>query len=280
MHEVAVLSKIVLVLLGAVLLSFSLFPIINVASQLKRGSLKMKWDILSTLIVSFIVSYIFYAYEYWISRDLNALDSHVVPFILFFGGVLVLLVGKLAAQTTKDIRKIAILQHQSITDALMGIKNRRYFDKKLEEEVRMSIRYKLPLSLALIDIDDFKYVNDTYGHLVGDDVLKELAKDIKNIARETDIVARYGGEEIVIITPNTNKQNASILVERLRKIVEKSDMVVLCGSQEIVKITVSIGVASINFDTVYTTEQLIQQADKALYKAKEEGKNRVMLSSE
>lgn len=280
MHEVVVLSKVVLVLFGAILLFFSLFPIRNVASQLKNGSLKMKWDILSSLIVFFIFSYVFYAYDYWITNDINDANSFIVPIILFFGGVLVLLVGNLAAQTTKDIRKIAILQHESITDSLMGIKNRRYFDKRLEEEVKTSLRYKLPLSLSLIDIDNFKCVNDTYGHLVGDDVLKELAKDIKNIARESDIIARYGGEEIVIITPNTDKENASVLLERLRSVVEKSDIAILCASQEVVKITISVGIASLNGGRIKTAEELVLAADKALYKAKEDGKNRVIVASQ
>ena len=198
--------------------------------------------------------------------------------MLLGGGVFVYLVGQLALKTMSDIRKIAILQYESITDSLTGLKNRRYFDQRLYEEIAHSRRYRLPLSLLLIDVDHFKVVNDTYGHQIGDEVLKNLSKVILEMVRDSDIVARYGGEEIAIITPNTEKAEAILLAERLRNIVQKSTLASIDATQEVVQITISIGVSTLNL-VVMDKDALVEEADKALYEAKKLGRNRVQISS-
>jgi diguanylate cyclase (GGDEF)-like protein len=276
MHIVAVLTKVGLVYIGAIFLIFALFPIRELIAQLPKGKLKTNWITLATLIVIFIVGYLFYATDYWLDHDHNDGFDLVVPFIFFFGGIFVFLVGKLSLKTASDMRKMAILEHQSITDSLMGINNRRYFDQALDDEVEIAKRYGLPLALILVDVDRFKDVNDTHGHLIGDEVLRNLAKAIKNIARESDVVCRYGGEEIAIITPNTSLEKAMILAKRLNETVKKSTMALSGASQEEIYITISLGVSSLDFGEVSCKENLLQRADNALYDAKRNGRDRVV----
>lgn len=275
MQEIQIVGMIFLVLLGAVFLFMSLFPVRNVSGLFPKGKLKTKWDMLSTLVVCFILGYLYFAYDYWHHRtDLESV-SFVVPVIFFFGGVFVYVVGKLADQSAKDIKKIALLQHESITDPLMQINNRRHFDKRVEEERNIALRYGLPLSVLLIDVDNFKNINDTFGHIVGDEVLRNLAKEIKVIARESDIVARYGGEEVAVIAPSTSKDKARQFAERMRSIIEKSVIALNCATQEEIKITVSIGVSDLDLQKKECCTTLVQKVDEALYEAKRLGKNRV-----
>jgi len=162
----------------------------------------------------------------------------------------------------------------------MGIHNRRYFDRRLDEEVSRASRYGLPLSILLLDIDHFKKVNDVFGHQVGDAVLSNLGQLIMEIVRKPDIVARYGGEEIVVITANTSSSNAMILAERLRKKVETSVMAPSDEKKEqpAVRVTVSIGVAALSRENI-DGQALVESADKALYLAKQEGRNRVVVDN-
>lgn len=160
----------------------------------------------------------------------------------------------------------------------MGIFNRRYLERRLKDEINRSKRYNLSLSLLMLDVDHFKKINDTYGHQVGDIVLKKLAQVIVNLARETDFVARYGGEEIVIVLPNTSISAAALMAERcrnqvLKKLIISSDE---SGDKPIDGITVSIGVSS-KHDENTDMNILIEHADIALYQAKERGRDQVVV---
>lgn len=166
-------------------------------------------------------------------------------------------------------------KHMSITDPLTGLFNRRHFESNLDREYSRAKRYKNELSFAIIDIDFFKKINDTYGHSCGDYVLKEVAYIISNTFRISDMVFRYGGEEFVVILTETPLENSIIPLERLRKAVEASKFVF--NKQEI-KVTVSIGASSIN-EEVTNAWEMFDLADKALYFAKENGRNQVKLSS-
>lgn len=166
-------------------------------------------------------------------------------------------------------------KHMSITDPLTGLFNRRHFESNLDREYSRAKRYKNELSFAIIDIDFFKKINDTYGHSCGDYVLKEVAYIISNTFRISDMVFRYGGEEFVVILTETPLENSIIPLERLRKAVEASKFVF--NKQEI-KVTVSVGASSINEDVANAWE-MFDLADKALYFAKENGRNQVKLSS-
>lgn len=278
MHSFIVFLEIILIIMGAIFLVSSLVPIKKVILELSSGELQRKWKVLSILVFFFIFSYIVFCYNLWQIRNVLNPLSFIVALMLLGGGVFVYLVGQLALKTMSDIRKIAILQYESITDSLTGLKNRRYFDQRLHEEIAHSRRYRLPLSLLLIDVDHFKVVNDTYGHQIGDEVLKNLSKVILEMVRDSDIVARYGGEEIAIITPNTEKAEAILLAERLRNIVQKSTLASIDATQEVVQITISIGVSTLNL-VVMDKDALVEEADKALYEAKKLGRNRVQISS-
>ena len=174
------------------------------------------------------------------------------------------------------IKKINFMYAQtkqmSLTDALTGLYNRRHFEYSLEREFLRARRYHSDLSLAIIDVDFFKKINDTYGHSCGDYVLKEIAFLMNETFRKTDIVSRYGGEEFAVILTETELEKSFIPLERFRQKVAGSDL--RYKNQEF-KITVSIGVVSLVQD-ISTPWEMFDLADKALYFAKENGRNRVV----
>ncbi len=165
--------------------------------------------------------------------------------------------------------------HFSKCDSLTGLYNRGYFEDSLSGEISRARRYDTEFSILFLDLDDFKNVNDTMGHLAGDFVLKKVSSLIISEKREEDVVARYGGEELVVILPETNKVNTIIKAERIRKKIQ--DMSLVFDGKKI-KISVSGGIATFPQDAV-EANKLIHCADKALYRAKGEGKNRVCLYS-
>lgn len=164
----------------------------------------------------------------------------------------------------------------SITDPLTGCYNRVYLNKHLPQEINRARRYGHPLSLILSDIDHFKKVNDTYGHIVGDHILKEFVKCFTEIIRENvDWVARYGGEEVLIILPETDVKHAILLAERLRNNLSQR-VIKIQGKQ--INITASFGITGFDSttpDEKISPEYMINKADKFMYQAKKEGRNRV-----
>ncbi len=164
---------------------------------------------------------------------------------------------------------------QTIVDPLTRVFNRRHFDEKLVAEFRRAVRYKRELSLAMIDIDDFKRINDTYGHPQGDVVLREVAKILGSWTRSTDFVFRYGGEEFTLLLPETSPENALVKVEGLRALIEGTVFPNLVDAAKPFRVTVSIGLAGVGLD-VASAEALVRVADEALYRAKREGKNRTV----
>lgn len=182
------------------------------------------------------------------------------------------------ANKTDVIKKINFMysqtKHMSVTDPLTGLFNRRHFESCLDREFSRSKRYKNDLSFAIIDIDFFKQVNDTYGHSCGDYILKEAAYIISNNFRLSDMVFRYGGEEFVVILTETSIKNSLIPLERLRKAFENSNFKF---NENQIKISVSIGVSSLK-DETSTPWGMFDNADKALYEAKENGRNQIKLN--
>lgn len=277
MHFLIFYLQFAFVGLGIIFLASSLFPMRSLITELPRGPLRKKWKILTLLIFFFILGYFLFAYSFWYKQEATYGSSLAISFMLLCGGVFAFLVGRLAFQTIYDVRQLTLIQDESITDHLMGIKNRRYFDQRIVEEVALSSRYKLPLSIIILDVDRFKNINDVYGHKVGDEVLKNMAMVILSTVRDTDIVARYGGEEVVIIAPNSGKKEAEGLAERLRATIEKSVATIIPTTQEVVQVTVSMGICSMSH-MVTDKDALIEEADKALYLAKKQGRNRVVCS--
>jgi len=179
-----------------------------------------------------------------------------------------LTIGRLLSELEEKNRE---LQELAYYDPLTGLPNRRFFFEHASLIFEEAKRYEKPLSLLIMDIDHFKKINDTYGHDVGDLVLKAFAGVLRGIVRQSDICARFGGEEFVVLLPNTDLEGAKVLAERIRTAVAKNP--VEHGSIVIV-FTVSIGISQYR-KGMQNIEKLIKEADTALYRAKEGGRNRV-----
>ena len=180
----------------------------------------------------------------------------------------------LASQLSMELKKASLyenVERLSITDGLTEVYLRRYFTDRLSEEVERAKRHNLKFAILMLDLDHFKKCNDTYGHMVGDVVLKETASTIKENVREIDLVARYGGEEFSILLPDTDKENALQVAERIRKAIESKTIV---AYDEALKETISIGISIYPIDSQKIVD-LINKADKALYRSKQNGRNRV-----
>jgi len=162
-----------------------------------------------------------------------------------------------------------LIQALTWTDALTGLWNRRLFDRRIEEEVERAKRYRTPLSLLILDLDRFKNVNDTYGHVNGDVVLRIISGIVRDAFRASDVVCRYGGEEIAIIAPNTPLAEAEKLAERARERIAQT-VIPLDGDPY--RITASIGIAELRAQS--DASNLLLWADGALYAAKRAGRNR------
>ncbi len=167
------------------------------------------------------------------------------------------------------------LSELAITDELTQLYNRRYVIQRLREEIARSKRHSMSLSCLMLDVDYFKEVNDKFGHLAGDMVLRELADLLQNVVRATDVVSRYGGEEFIIVLPQTDWQGAYYVAEKIREEVEMQ-----CFTTNNIKITVSVGVAGFEDGNVIDDGLLIDQADTAFYIAKKSGRNSVVCFNE
>jgi len=189
--------------------------------------------------------------------------------------------GQLAAvvETLRDMtdeKKAQVaLQQLATRDGLTGLANRRCFDDTLQAEWQRALRHQQPLSLLMVDVDNFKQYNDAYGHIGGDECLQRIASAVASEMRANDLVARYGGEEFAVVLPNQSLKGAAIVAERIRCRVEQLHLPNL-GSQRHV-VTVSIGAATALASPENDPSQLIATADGALYRAKHMGRNRISL---
>ncbi len=166
-------------------------------------------------------------------------------------------------------------RRDSETDPLTGVGSRRVLEQVLKAEYARSVRYNRPFSLAIIDLDNFKEINDTAGHIAGDIALRQLAKFMRLNARMTDtIITRYGGDEFILLMPETKLTNASILLERLRQQVKTISI------PTVDSVTISCGLAEWNGSPDDTAELILKRADNALYEAKNAGRNRIVTKTD
>lgn len=221
------------------------------ASPYKDNEQKLLWTAAATsgaaILFALFVAYTIFRFTVEQSREEKERLEHMVK------------------ERTNEIEQL------SKTDALTGLWNRGYLDEVLELEFKQARRYKHDLTLLLIDLDHFKLVNDNYGHLAGDEVLRQTSQRILNSIRETDFVGRYGGEEIVVILPETNIDHAKMISEKIRANIAVEPVTL---NDQVIKVTASIGVSYLREKTE-AIESLFHEADSALYQSKEGGRNQV-----
>ncbi len=181
---------------------------------------------------------------------------------------------ELVARVVSRLERAKVNQDLALRDGLTGLYNHRFFQERLDYEINRFARYKKPFCLALFDLDNFKPINDQYGHQTGDIVLRALARLLLTMVRTTDVVARYGGEEFAIIYPETELSLAAKSLERLRIAVEKMQVSSVGRNPAPLQITFSAGITVSNGETKGV---LIENADRALYQSKREGKNHITI---
>jgi diguanylate cyclase (GGDEF)-like protein len=189
----------------------------------------------------------------------------------------------LAGQAAVSVENVGLhetVERQAVTDELTGLSNRRRFQETLAGEVARSQRFDQGLGLVMLDIDNFKQVNDTYGHQQGDLVLREVARVLRESSRAIDLPARYGGEELAVVLPGTDLEGAYDLAERVRQGIEELELPLLdgAGGRDRLRVTASLGAASLG-DGIDDMRELVAAADAALYRAKRAGKNQTVRAS-
>ncbi len=178
---------------------------------------------------------------------------------------------ELSEKNRKLEELLARVETLAVTDPLTKLYNRRYIEDHIKGELKAALRYNSSLSLLMIDIDNFKSINDEFGHKAGDAVLKEIAEIIQGSLREVDMAARWGGEEFVAILPRCGKEDALHLAKRILKAVATHDFRSVPG----LRVTISIGIAGVPAPSIDDSDKLLDASDQAMYKAKKNGRNRI-----
>ena len=242
-----------------------------------------QWPSLRNLMAFFAVGYGVYFFFLVTGRPFN--KDLVTAEVFFLSSMFMLIVVRFTYQTIHNILRLDKLEELANKDELTDMFNRRAIIHLLNEEFHKSNQFGFPLSVAMVDLDLFKKINDTYGHIAGDTVLKEITEVLRDGLRRIDVLGRYGGDEFLCILPSTSIEGGMIIAERVRERVEEllfkvtgADVLTPIFPEEVpagetIKITVSVGVASMD-ESMTDAEHLVSAADSALYKAKESGRNR------
>ncbi|HIJ60667.1 MAG TPA: GGDEF domain-containing protein [Nitrospirae bacterium] len=267
----------ILVLIGAVLQLISIWTVKKIVNNIPI--MKNHWRVLGLFLIFFLLGYLTFAITLWTGHEYISGDT-ITSVIFFFGACFVLIITKMTKKSIKTLQEYTELQKDVITDPLMSIYNRRFIDKQIEHEFNLALRNKTIFSIALIDVDHFKSINDTYGHHIGDIVLKRLAKIFLESVRKSDFVGRYGGEEIILILPNTDKDGAFFLAEKMRALIEKTPIIKgdeKCRGKDLY-CTISVGISGFCKERHKDYRAIINDADAAMYNAKCSGRNKVSLA--
>ena len=266
---------IALVVLGLAILLAALPPARRLILELPAGPMRSQWRLLVGLVLFFVVGHAVYLFVFWDRHQ--SLADLLVPVVFLCTGCFVWLAARLSLAIVVNVRRMSTLDRANVTDALSGLDSRHYLDRRMREEMMRAERHGLAVSVMLFDIDDFASVNATYGHAVGDQVLTEIGRILSGGVRESDVLVRYGGEEIAVVATHTPPAAAMAVAERLRRDVEVGARRALREAQGARRaITVSIGVAGREAG-VKGGVDLFEGAERALRKAKDEGRNRVVL---
>ena len=272
-----------MVLMGMAFLVLGVIKALKVVSLVKK---KKNWRILIVLMGFFLIGYFLFLLSLNLGKNIHL--EILIGLIFFFGSVFVYITMTVSANTVEDVLRVDKLELMTITDSLTGLYNRRYIESRGETEVKRSLRYGHVLSLLMIDIDHFKTINDTYGHQMGDEVLKRIGQTLKSQTRESDMAARYGGEEFLLIYPETKIPSARVAAERMRLAIkdlkiplpgESPDRAEEDQNGSWIGITVSIGISGLIGDDKQDFKTLLKRADRALYRAKAEGRDRIVIDT-
>src|SRR5471032_1001265 len=260
---------------GLLILVAALPPTRKLIAELPEGPMRSQWRLLAGLIGFFILGYVAYLAVFWWRHESFA--DLLVPVVFVCTACFVWLAARLSLATVVNIRRMSTLERANVTDALSGLDSRHYLDRRMREEMMRAERHGLAVSVMLLDIDDFASVNATYGHAVGDQVLTEIGRILSGGVRESDVLVRYGGEELAVVATHTPPAAAMAVAERLRREVEVGARKALREAQGARRaITVSIGVAGRDAGAKPESD-LFKAAEAALRRAKSEGRNRVIL---
>lgn len=264
----------VFVVVAALVLVAALVPVNGVVALVPSGSVRHRWRVLQTGILCCVAAYSTYLVFFW-ERHRTWFDL-IAPAAFLAAALLTVATARLALETAKEVRHTVRSEREGVTDALVGVYNRRYLEHRLSEEVARSKRHALPLSVLLFDLDHFRRLNEKWGREVGDRVLNYLGHLLLNAVRESDVVARYGGEELIVIAPNTTLDQGLELADRLRRHVEQENLGFggEAGDKPELQVTVSVGVAQFEAEEDEWSE-MVTRADQALTRAKKAGRNRV-----
>ena len=265
----------VLTFIGMLALLCALWPVARIRKILPEPVLVRAWNVLSGFILLFIGGY--FSYLLISCATHKSLGEMIVPVVFFFGGIFVFIVCRLFDTTATKLVDFKRLEHESIHDPLTGIFNRRHMHYTLKSHAALARRNDTPLALLLIDLDHFKAVNDQYGHLCGDNILRQVTDTIVSLAkRDIDMVFRYGGEEFLVMLPQTPLKGAITMAERIRaKVAESAFEMEYQDTYLQVDCSVSIGVGV--YDPAREdVVQCLARVDAKLYQAKDKGRNKVV----
>jgi diguanylate cyclase (GGDEF)-like protein len=262
-----------LIILGTAIVVYSFFPVAKMIAQSSSGSMRLRYVLLGGFLIFFVAGYVG---TLLLLPDEATTQQLIMAFVFLNAALFVHVVFRMMLQTVQDLKRMAALESETITDPLLGTYNRRYLERRLQEEVARAKRYALPLSLLLLDLDHFKQINDGYGHPVGDEVLRNLGRLLLASIRKTDLVARYGGEEVAVLLLNTDEAGAYTFAERLRERIEQSPFTTSPIQNGPIYCTASLGISTI-FKDKYDEAELLRRADVALYQAKKQGRNCVVI---
>jgi len=268
------------VFLGACILITALVPIWNLIRRLPSGKVRLSWILLIVLTLFFVVGYAVYGIVFLGTNQSNAANL-IVPIIFLSVSIFVFLSSFLSLSTAIDVRKVTMLEQESVTDPLTGIFNRRYLDRRVHEEFARAKRYRQPLSIILIALDNFANVNEEYGHTAADSALVSFARTMESVIRPVDVIARYAGVEFMVVATNTTGPEAYQLAEKIRITADTQalEMVDEFKKQLSIRMTTSIGVVC--YDKKYESVQaFLECAGQMMDRAKREGHNRTILVEE
>ncbi len=268
---------VALVLAGLAGLLTALPATRRLIAELPDGPMRVQWRRLGGVIVFLVVGDVAYLPLFWNRHE--SVSDLLVPLLLLAAAFFVYRVARLSLGTIISVRRMSTLDREKVTDALSGLDSRHYLDRRMREEITRAERHGLAVSVMLLDIDEFASINATYGHEVGDQVLTEIGRILSGGVRESDVLVRYGGEEIAVVATHTPPDAAVAVAERLRRDVEVGARKALREAQGARRaITVSIGVAGLEAGAKGGGD-LFALAEQGLRRAKSEGRNRVVLNS-